>query len=153
MKPAAAPPASLASLAAFEPGRGKRGAGIALTSIGGLTATAGGILGLLANFKAADARGVPQIDRQAKDQTTADAHNLALAADLCYTAGAIVGATGIALIVLGALDATKPSSPEPATPSPSKPRRDKDKDSSDDDLSLSLAPTVGGAAIFVRGGF
>jgi hypothetical protein len=151
-------------------GSGFRGSGIALVSIGGLVVTAGVVSGVLANQRAADARAVPQVDKQAKAQVSANARDLALAADLCYVGGAIVGAAGIALVVLGALDAKKPAKPEPVapavTPSKSKPReqekekdkdkekkRDKDKELDEDDLHLSFGPTAGGAAILLRGVF
>ena len=156
-------------------GSGKRGSGIALLSIGGLTVTSGVILGLVASQRAGDARAVPQVDLQAKAQTSGNAHDLALGADVCYTLGAVVGAAGIVLIVLGGLDATRPAEPEKAapvlTPTRSKPgENDKDLDKEKDkpkpkdkpkekgkddeeDLQLSFGPTRGGAAVFLRGVF
>lgn len=107
----APPPPNLA-------GAGKRGMGIALLSIGGIAASAGGVVGGFAELWADKARKVPQLDVQKREQLTGRTRDLALAADLCYTGGALSAAAGITLIVLGALEAKKP---EPAKAEPPKP--------------------------------
>ncbi|HEY3451377.1 MAG TPA: PEGA domain-containing protein [Myxococcales bacterium] len=182
--PVVVPAAALAAKAPAPPnlaGAGKRGMGIALLSIGGIVATAGGVVGGLAEITAKDARGVAQVDLQRKAQLTSRTRDLALAADLCYTGAALSAAAGITLIVLGALEAKnpEPAKAENAKPiqldkvqepdrlddgtapkeQPEKPKekeklKPKERDPfGDDEPSVGFAPTPGGAAIFVRGVF